>query len=203
VRSEGFYVNGKSTNTTWNWTNNLSICSTAPYTLCYRGPLIEISTRNISREKGISGRCIGLTTLLPSCADFLDILQPQLPGTLRACPGLYRDSFTFYIYIYVYIYIYIYNKVVRVITVVLHSSQLMHGHEQHVLFSFGLERGRLVSLTKSELYYKIDKHFRPRSNSFFYLYIIFVLQNVVCGGCKLKMLNPSLACVLFTYAPLH
>ena len=37
----------------------------------------------------------GLTTLLPSCADCLDIWVPQPPGTLRACPDLYRDCFTF------------------------------------------------------------------------------------------------------------
>ena len=34
------------------------------------------------------GRCVGLTTLPPSCADCLEILEPQPPGTLRACPGL-------------------------------------------------------------------------------------------------------------------
>ena len=59
-------------------------------------PLTEMSTRNISwRVK--AARCIGLTTLPPSCADCLEIWEPQYPGTLRACPGLYRDCFTFYI----------------------------------------------------------------------------------------------------------
>ena len=33
------------------------------------------------------------TTLPLSCADCLDILEPQPPGTLRACQGLYRDCF--------------------------------------------------------------------------------------------------------------
>jgi hypothetical protein len=37
-------------------------------------------------EKG--GRCVGLTTLSPSCADCLEMLEPQPPGTLRACPVL-------------------------------------------------------------------------------------------------------------------
>ena len=37
---------------------------------------------------GNGGRCVRLTTLPPSCADCLEILEPQLPGTLRACPGL-------------------------------------------------------------------------------------------------------------------
>ena len=32
------------------------------------------------------GRYLGLTTLPPSCADCLEIQEPQPPGTLRACP---------------------------------------------------------------------------------------------------------------------
>ena len=43
------------------------------------------------------GRCIGLTTLPPSCADCLEIWKPQPPGNLRDCPGLYRGCFTLYI----------------------------------------------------------------------------------------------------------
>jgi hypothetical protein len=46
--------------------------------------LTKISTRDISWGKG--GRCIGLTTLPPSCADCLEIWEPQPPGTLRECP---------------------------------------------------------------------------------------------------------------------
>jgi hypothetical protein len=57
-------------------------------------PLEEMSSRNIPRDKG--GRCVGLTTL-PPCADCLEIWKPQPPGTLWACPGLYRDCLTFYI----------------------------------------------------------------------------------------------------------
>jgi len=37
---------------------------------------------------GKGGRCLGLTTLLPSCADCPEIWKPYPPGTLRACPGL-------------------------------------------------------------------------------------------------------------------
>ena len=44
---------------------------------------------------GKSGRCLTTTTLPPSCADCLEIWDLKLPGTLRACPGLYRDCFTF------------------------------------------------------------------------------------------------------------
>ena len=50
-------------------------------------PLTDTSPRNISWvAKG--GRCVRLTTLPPSCADCLEIWEPQTPGTLRACPGL-------------------------------------------------------------------------------------------------------------------
>ena len=38
VRSDGFYVNEKSTDTSWDRTSNLPNCSTAPWPLCYRGP---------------------------------------------------------------------------------------------------------------------------------------------------------------------
>jgi len=34
------------------------------------------------------GWCVGLTTLSPSCANCLEIWEPQLPGTLRACNGI-------------------------------------------------------------------------------------------------------------------
>ena len=54
-------------------------------------PLTEKSTRNIlwwAGGAGIGGRSVGLTTLPPSCADCLEIWEPQHPGTLRTCPGL-------------------------------------------------------------------------------------------------------------------
>jgi hypothetical protein len=43
---------------------------------------------------GKSGWCVRLTILPPSCADCLEIWEPQPPGTLGVCPGLYRDCFT-------------------------------------------------------------------------------------------------------------
>jgi len=52
-----------------------------------------MSIRNISWGKG--GRCLGLTTLPLSCADCLEIWEPQPPGTFRACPGLQWECFTF------------------------------------------------------------------------------------------------------------
>jgi hypothetical protein len=49
--------------------------------------LTEMSTRNVSWGKG--GRCVGLTTLPPSCANCLEIWEPQPPGTLsRPVMGL-------------------------------------------------------------------------------------------------------------------
>jgi len=53
-----------------------------------------MSTRNISCG-GTGGRCVGLTTLPPSWADYLEIWEPPSPGTPTASPGLYRDCFTF------------------------------------------------------------------------------------------------------------
>ena len=53
--------------------------------------LQSASNRNEYQEYflgGKGGRCLGLTTLLPSYADCLENWKPQPPGTLRACPGL-------------------------------------------------------------------------------------------------------------------
>jgi hypothetical protein len=44
---------------------------------------------------GKGGRYVALTTLPPSCVHCLEIWELQPPGTLRACPSLYRDCFTF------------------------------------------------------------------------------------------------------------
>jgi len=48
--------------------------------------LAEMSTRVFPGGKG--GRCLGLTTVQPSCADCLEIWKPQTSETLWACPGL-------------------------------------------------------------------------------------------------------------------
>jgi hypothetical protein len=42
---------------------------------------------NISIPGDKDGRCVGLTTLPPSCADCPEILEPLPPGTPRACSG--------------------------------------------------------------------------------------------------------------------
>jgi len=49
------------------------------------------SNRNKYQEHFLGskdGRCVGLTTLPSSCADCLEIWEPQIPGTLRAFLGL-------------------------------------------------------------------------------------------------------------------
>jgi hypothetical protein len=58
-------------------------------------PLTEMSTNNISwGDKG--GRCVRLTTLPPSCTDYVwNLWEPEPPAALRACPGLYRDRYAF------------------------------------------------------------------------------------------------------------
>jgi len=53
-------------------------------------PLPEVGTRNISWG-GKGGRCVGLTTLPPSCADCVEIweLRPLEPsGPVQACNGI-------------------------------------------------------------------------------------------------------------------
>jgi hypothetical protein len=43
---------------------------------------------------GKGGRCLGLTTLPPSCAYCLENLEHQTPGTLRACNGIALPLYT-------------------------------------------------------------------------------------------------------------
>ena len=53
---------------------------------------------------GKGGRCVGLTIFPHSCADCLEIWEPQTPGTLRACPCLYRVCFTFHLISLVFLF---------------------------------------------------------------------------------------------------
>jgi hypothetical protein len=56
------------------------------------GPGIGSASNRYEYQKyslgGKYGRCLGLTTLPFSCADCLEIWEPQPPGILRVCPGL-------------------------------------------------------------------------------------------------------------------
>jgi hypothetical protein len=54
-----------------------------------------MSTRITPWGKG--GWCVGLRTLPPFCADYLEIWKPQLPGTFRSCPGLLQGLFYLYL----------------------------------------------------------------------------------------------------------
>ena len=63
--------------------------------------LTDMSTRNIS-VGGKGSRYVGLTTLSPSCADCLEIWEPQSLGTVQASAGValpipYRQ-YTLYYY---------------------------------------------------------------------------------------------------------
>jgi hypothetical protein len=59
-------------------------------------PITKMSTRNISWG-GVAkcGRWVGLKILPPFCVECHEIWEPGTPVTLRACPCLYRDCFTF------------------------------------------------------------------------------------------------------------
>jgi len=61
------------------------------------GPGVDsASNRNEYQEDflwGKGGRCVGLTILPHSCADSLEMWEPQPPGTLRACPGIALPSY--------------------------------------------------------------------------------------------------------------
>ena len=71
----------------------IDIILPATLTLGSPQPLTEMSTRDISWVcKG--GLCVGLTILPSSCADCLEIWEPQLRGAPRSCRSLYRDCCT-------------------------------------------------------------------------------------------------------------
>lgn len=62
-------------------------------------PLTEVSTLNISwGGKGV--QYVRLATLPPSCADCLEILEPQTPETRRARPLSRHVQGLLYLYIY-------------------------------------------------------------------------------------------------------
>jgi len=69
----------------WNFSLKLSFWP-------HYGPGVDpASNRNEYQEcflGGKGGRCVGLTTLPPSCASCLEIWEPQPSGTLRDSPGL-------------------------------------------------------------------------------------------------------------------
>jgi hypothetical protein len=66
----------------------VSVTISNPFRMHYGPGLDSACNRNEHQEYFLlrkGGRCVGLTTLPPSCADCLEIWEPQPPGTLRAC----------------------------------------------------------------------------------------------------------------------
>jgi len=87
VEALGYKPEGRGFDSRW--------CRNFSVTYSFRsrcGPGVDsASNRNEYREfflVGKGGRWVRLTILPPSCADCLEIWEPQPPGTLSACPGL-------------------------------------------------------------------------------------------------------------------
>jgi hypothetical protein len=76
---------------TFHWHNTSGRTMSLASTL----PVRERGTRNIFWGGGGVKfcRCVRLTSFLPLCADCLEVWEPQLPGTLRAFPGMQTDFF--------------------------------------------------------------------------------------------------------------
>jgi len=84
-------------------------------------PLTEMST--IIFSGGKDGQCVGLTTLPSSCADCLEIWEPQPPGTFRACTGIAMplcirlNLFAFTCIIFVLFVLTVYKKIKHCVTI--------------------------------------------------------------------------------------
>jgi len=79
------------------------LVETQRYKLHYGLAVESASNRNEYQEYFLEdkgGRCVRLITLTPSCAEYLEIWEPQPPGTLWACnrPVQGWDCFTCFIY---------------------------------------------------------------------------------------------------------
>ena len=60
------------------------------FRLQYAPEAVSVSNTNEYQEYflgGKGGRCLGLTTLPPSCTDCLEMWEPQTPGSLRGYSG--------------------------------------------------------------------------------------------------------------------
>jgi hypothetical protein len=93
VEALRYKLEGRGINSQW-FHFNISLTNTCGRTMALGStqPLIEISTRNVSRGKG--DRYLELTTLPPSSADCLKNWEPQPPGTLKACNGIALRLYT-------------------------------------------------------------------------------------------------------------
>jgi len=52
-------------------------------------------TLRSTQPQGKGGRFLGMTTLALSCADCHELWESQPAGSLRVCPGLHSNCFTF------------------------------------------------------------------------------------------------------------
>jgi len=88
VEALRYKAEGRGFDSRWCHGNFSSTYSFRPH---YDPEVDSASNRNGYQEYFVEvegGRDAGLTTLLSSCADCLEIWEPQRPGTFRACPGL-------------------------------------------------------------------------------------------------------------------
>ena len=78
-----------------HWNFSLTLSFQAHYS-----PGVDSATNRNKYQKyflgGKGSQCIGLTTLWLSHADYHEIWEPQLPGTLTACPGIALHFFIWY-----------------------------------------------------------------------------------------------------------
>jgi hypothetical protein len=62
----------------------------------FRRTMVLVSTQPLTEMGCKGGRCVGLTTLWPSCADCLrNARGPEPRGALEAGPCIYSDCLTF------------------------------------------------------------------------------------------------------------
>jgi len=57
------------------------------------GKVVSLTHRNRNEYQeyfpgGKGGLCIRLTTFPPSCVNYLEVLEPKSPETVRECPGI-------------------------------------------------------------------------------------------------------------------
>jgi hypothetical protein len=86
VKAQNYKSEGRGLDFRWCHWNFLLILSFWPH---YGAGVVSAS--NIISgifPWGKGGRCVGLTTLPPPCADGLKIWESQPPGTLGACTGI-------------------------------------------------------------------------------------------------------------------
>jgi len=91
VEALRYKAEGRGFDSRWGQLNFSLTSSFPPH---YGTGVDTSSNRNKYQEYFLGskgGRCVGLTTVPQSCASVWKFWERQHPGTLRACPGLYRE----------------------------------------------------------------------------------------------------------------